>query len=61
VKLRRPVEMVRDDDDALAKRNAFQKKDSVNRMSTESSKATEEAEARAIVVDRYGELINDFR
>lgn len=53
--------MVRDEDDAINRRSAFQKKESVNRMSTESSKATEEAEARAIVVDRYGELISDFR
>jgi hypothetical protein len=55
--------MVRDteESDAAERRKAFQQKESTSRMSTESSKATEEAEARAIVVDRYGELINDFR
>ncbi|XP_059475063.1 titin isoform X2 [Neocloeon triangulifer] len=62
MKLRRPVEMVRDDGapDAPARRQAYQQKTPSLRMSTESEKAAEEAEARAIVVSRYGELINDI-
>ncbi|KAF4518521.1 hypothetical protein B566_EDAN004265 [Ephemera danica] len=64
VKLRRPTEMVREDEDlgVPRRRKSSQRQIPQVRLSSQSSfeRAVEDSEARAVVIDRYGELINDL-
>lgn len=50
-----------DGPEAPSRRRKSQRQIAQVRLSTSSDKSEEEAEARSIVVDRYGELISDFR